>query len=284
MAAWLRAMTYNVRYDTPEDGAHAWAHRRDAVASTIRFHRPDVVGLQEPLDHQLAFLADRLESFEWVGSSRVDGDREGEYTPIGYRRDRFDSVASGTFWLSETPDEPGSLGWDARHPRIVTWVRLRDRSTGTQHLQANTHFSHEGARARQESAQLVLDRLEALADGEPIVLTGDFNAVAGDPVFDVLVGARKRDSPLHSAPKRSSDPAHGPSTSRTDFEALVHDRKIDHIFVTGDVSVGQHGVCCDCYDDGRYPSDHLPVLAELDLSGETTRTRSGEAQRGRTGD
>ncbi|WP_248299504.1 endonuclease/exonuclease/phosphatase family protein [Halorhabdus amylolytica] len=276
MPPWLRAMTYNVRYDTPDDGAHAWEHRREAVASTIRFHRPDVIGLQEPLDHQLADLAERLSDFEWVGSGRVDGDSKGEYAPIGYRRDRLDSVASGTFWLSETPEEPGSIGWDASHPRIVTWARLRDRSTGARYLQANTHFSHDGPRARRESARLVLDRLETLADGDPIVLTGDFNAVAGDPVFDDLVGAGERGSPLYSAPERSPDSSHGPSTSRTDFEDLIPDRKIDHVFVTGDVTVGQHGVCCDCYDDGRYPSDHLPVLAELDLSGETELGRSGD--------
>jgi len=268
MPAWLRVMTYNVRYDTPDDGDHAWEHRRDAVASTIRFHRPDVIGLQEPLDHQLADLAERLPAFEWVGSGRVDGDGEGEYTPIGYRRDRLECLESGTFWLSETPEKAGSIGWDARHPRIVTWARLRDRSTGTRHLHANTHFSHDGPRARRESAGLVLERLEELADGDPIVLTGDFNCVAGESAFDVLTGAGDRESPLVSAPERSPEPSHGPPTSVTDFEELVPDRKIDHIFLTGDVTVGQHGVCSDCYADGRFPSDHLPVVVELGPAGD----------------
>lgn len=266
MTEWLRVLTYNVRYDTPDDGDHAWEHRRDAVASTIRFHRPDVIGLQEPLDHQLADLAERLSDFEWVGSGRVDGDSEGEYTPIGYRRDRLDSVASGTFWLSETPEEPGSIGWDASHPRIVTWARLRDRQSDVTHLHANTHFSHAGPRARRESVRLVLHRLEWVADGDPIVLTGDFNAVAGDPIIERLIGNGDLSSPLSGVAERSPESHHGPATSRTDFERLLPDRKIDHVLVTEDVAVGQHGVCADCYADGRFPSDHLPVLAELDAA------------------
>ncbi|MFW5918108.1 MAG: endonuclease/exonuclease/phosphatase family protein [Haloferacaceae archaeon] len=267
MTAWLRAMTYNVRYDTPEDGEHAWANRRAAVASTIRFHAPDVLGLQEPLAHQLADLAERLPDFEWLGCGRIDGESEGEHTPIGYRTDRIECVASDTFWLSETPEEPGSVGWDARHPRIVTWARLRDRRTDTRFLLANTHLSHDGPRARRESARLLLDRLTDLRDDEPVVLTGDFNCVAGEEPYAILTDD---DSPLALAGEadRSSEPPHGPATSRTDFESLRPDRKIDHVFTTPDVGVGTHGVCTDVYDDGRFPSDHLPVLAALDLGNE----------------
>ncbi|CCQ33394.1 Endonuclease-exonuclease-phosphatase protein [Halorhabdus tiamatea SARL4B] len=262
MTAWLRAMTYNVRYDNAEDGEHRWANRREAVASTIRFHAPDVVGLQEPLDHQLVDVADALPGFEWIGCGRVDGESEGEHTPIGYRTDRFECVDSDTFWLSETPDEPGSVGWDARHPRIVTWARLRDQRTGDSLLFANTHFSHDGPRARQKSARLLLDRLADLREDDPVVLTGDFNCVAGEEPYEILTG---EDSPLALSDERdrSSEPAHGPPTSVTDFENLVPNRKIDHVFTTPDVSVGAHGVCSDVYDDGRFPSDHLPVLVEL---------------------
>lgn len=263
MTGRLRVMTYNVRYDNPGDGEHAWPNRRAAVGSTIRFHAPDVVGLQEPLDHQLAEIADRRPGFAWLGRGRVDGESEGEHTPIGYRTDRFACVDSDTFWLSETPEVPGSVGWDARHPRIVTWARLRDRRTDTRLLVANTHFSHDGPRARRESARLLCDRLADLREGDPVVLTGDFNCVAGEGPYEILTG-EGRPIALAGEGERSSEPAHGPPTSVTDFENLVPNRKIDHVFTTPDVAVGTHGVCTDVYDDGRFPSDHLPVLAELD--------------------
>jgi endonuclease/exonuclease/phosphatase family metal-dependent hydrolase len=267
MSDWLRAMSYNVRYDTTEDGEHAWEHRRDRVASTIRFHAPDVIGLQEPLAHQLEDVAERVPGFEWVGVGRADGASEGEFSPIGYRTDRLECEMTETFWLSETPEQPGSVGWDASHPRIVTWARLRDRQTGTRSLQANTHFSHAGPTARRESARLVGARLDEIADGDPIVLTGDFNAVVGDPAHEMLARGEASASSLSNAMDRSPQPHHGPRTSRTDFETLLPDRKIDHVFISDDVAVGLHGVCTDFDDDGAFPSDHLPVLVELDPSG-----------------
>ncbi|AWB27349.1 endonuclease/exonuclease/phosphatase family protein [Halococcoides cellulosivorans] len=257
MTAWFRVMTYNVRYDNPDDGAHAWPNRRRSVAGTLRFHDPALIGLQEPLDHQLDDLKDDLSGFAWVGRPRVDGDRDGEYTPIGYRTDRFTLKDHDTFWLSETPEEAGSLGWDARHPRIVTWARLEEARTGTTFLHANTHFSHDGRKARMESARLALDRLDDLADGAPVVLTGDFNAAVDDPTYDALL-----DGPLDNAIDRSRHPHHGPKTSVSDFERLVPSRKIDHVFVTEDVDVRQHGVCADLRSETAYPSDHLPVVAD----------------------
>ncbi|WP_258560366.1 endonuclease/exonuclease/phosphatase family protein [Halorhabdus salina] len=267
MSEWLRAMSYNVRYDTAEDGKHAWEHRRDRVASTIRFHAPDVIGLQEPLDHQLADIAERVPELEWVGVGRSDGANGGEFSPIGYRTDRLACEATETFWLSETPEQPGSVGWDASYPRIVTWARLRDRRTDTRFIQANTHFSHDSPKARRESAWLLLDRLPQIADGNPIVLTGDFNVVAGDSAHEILAEGTESISPLSNAMDRSSEPHHGPKTSRTDFETLLPDRKIDHVFVSDGIAVGQHGVCTDFDDGGAFPSDHLPVLVDVDPSG-----------------
>ncbi|MFB6162244.1 MAG: endonuclease/exonuclease/phosphatase family protein [Halococcoides sp.] len=260
MTAWFRVMTYNVRYDNPDDGAHAWPNRRRSVAGTIRFRDPALIGLQEPLDHQLDDLRADLPGFAWVGRPRVDGDAEGEYTPIGYRTDRFTLKAHDTFWLSETPDDAGSLGWDARHPRIVTWARLEEATTGRTFVHANTHFSHDGREARRESARLALDRVAEVADGAPIVLTGDFNCAVGDPAYETLAGG-----PLDNAIDRSQHPHHGPETTVSDFERLVPSRKIDHVFVSPSIDVRQHGVCTDLRSETAYPSDHLPVVAECRL-------------------
>jgi len=263
----VRVLTYNVRRDVASDGAFDWAGRRDAVAGTIRFHRPDAVGLQEPLAGQYADLREALPEFEWVGASREAGEGEGEFCPVGYRRDRFDRLDAGTFWLSPTPDEPGSVGWDAAYPRIATWARLRDRDGGGTVLYCNTHLDHEGERARVEGARVLRERVAALReDDEPVVVGGDCNCVAGDDPYRALVGddegADRSERALVDARETTPYPPHGPDTTRTDFESLLPDRAIDHVFVDA-TAVEGYGVAADAVGDGWYPSDHLPVVVDL---------------------
>jgi endonuclease/exonuclease/phosphatase family metal-dependent hydrolase len=264
----VRVLTYNVRRDVASDGEFDWAARRDAVAGTVRFHRPAVVGLQEPLAHQYSDLREGLPGFEWAGASREAGEGEGEFCPVGYRAERFERLDSGTFWLSPTPDDPGSVGWDAAYPRVATWVRLRERDDGGTLLYCNTHLDHEGERARVEGARVLRERVSDLReDDEPVVVGGDLNCVAGDEPYGVLAGAGtegERDLPLVDAREASPYPAHGPDTTRTDFETLLPDRGIDHLFVAG-ATVAGCGVAADVVGDGWFPSDHLPVVADLDL-------------------
>lgn len=255
----LRVMTYNVRRDVAGDDPYDWDGRREAVAGTVRFHRPDVVGLQEPLAHQYDDLQAALPGYEWVGRGRADGEREGEFCPVGYDRDRFERRDAGTFWLSESPETPGSVGWDGAWPRVATWVRLADTRSGTEFVCLNTHLDHEGARARQEGVELLLDRLGDVRDGAPAVVAGDWNCTpAGDP-YARLTGAG---SPLVDAREASPHRPHGPETTFTDFESLQPGTRIDHVFVAG-LPVAHYGVAADRGGNGWFPSDHLPVVVDL---------------------
>ncbi len=260
-------MSYNVRYDNPDESAHPWRHRRDQVASVVRFHGPDLVGLQEALHGQLDDLRSRLPGYEWLSAGRERPESAGEYAAIGYDRDRFNLEAEGTLWLSETPDEAGSVGWDAQLPRLVRHARLREESTDVELFLFNTHFDHYGETARRESAGLLLDRIDDLAANEPVIVTGDFNCLAASAPYERLTGREKRSAgrtlrDTHQVARRGH---HGPTTTVTDFRNLVPERKIDHVFVSSDVDPVLHGVCADTYGNGRYPSDHLPVLVELAL-------------------
>ncbi|MDF1503290.1 endonuclease/exonuclease/phosphatase family protein [Roseisolibacter sp. H3M3-2] len=260
----LRVMTFNIRLDLASDGPNAWPNRKDWVPALIRFHGADAVGVQEALHRQLLDLDARLPGWARVGVGRADGREGGEYSAILYRADRLEALASGTFWLSPTPEAPGSKGWDAAIERVATWARFRDRRTGCEHLHLNTHFDHVGETARQESARLIRRRLDSLARGLPVVVTGDLNSnprSVGYRIFtrDTVAGTR---GPLLDAFAVSRDPHYGPTSTWQAFRALEPEQRIDYVLVSPDVAVRSHGILPDSWD-GRFPSDHLPVLAAL---------------------
>ena len=264
-AAELDVMSYNLRLDVASDGPNAWPYRRDWVAALVRFHEADVVGVQEALAPMLADLDRRLPGFARVGVGRADGREGGEFSAILYRTDRLALLDQGTFWLSPTPEVPGSKGWDAAIERVATWARFRDRRTGCAFLHLNTHFDHIGEQARQESARLIRRRLQALANGLPVVLTGDLNSDPASVSYRIFT----RDTlgagalpPLADALAASGTGHYGPTSSWTAFKAIEPGRRIDYVMVSPAVRVRSHGILPDSWD-GRFPSDHLPVLARL---------------------
>ncbi len=144
----LRVMTFNIRYNNPADGENAWPHRKDSVAALIDRHA-DVAGLQEATFEQIQDLRERLPEFEIYGVGREDGKEKGEFSPVFFRRSRLELVSGGTFWLSQTPEVPGSRSWDAAITRLVTVTQLRDRTLGERFYFLNTHFDHVGSTARE---------------------------------------------------------------------------------------------------------------------------------------
>ena len=256
----LRVMTFNIRYNNPGDGEHAWPHRKERVASVIRFHEADLVGVQEALKGQIDDLEALLPEYAWIGVGRDDGVAAGEFSPIFYRQDRFELLEQATFWLSETPEVPGSKSWDAALTRIVTWGRFRDKTTEEMFYLFNTHFDHRGEQARTQSARLLLEKINALAGDALVIVTGDFNVVPTTEAYRVMV------TELEDARHRSVTPPHGPEETSFGFTVEVGEqgRRIDYIFVHPDVRVQHYGVLTDHWH-GHFPSDHLPVLAEVAL-------------------
>jgi endonuclease/exonuclease/phosphatase family metal-dependent hydrolase len=260
----LRVMTFNIRYDNPADGVNAWPNRRDWVASLVRFHGADVIGVQEALARMLTDLDARLPGFARVGVGRTDGREQGEFSAILYRTARLELLDSGTFWLSPTPEVVGSKGWDTAIERVATWARFRDRVTGCRHLHLNTHFDHVGETARQESARLIRRRLATLSGGLPVVVTGDLNADPQSVAYRTLTRDSVPDGvpALGDAFATSRAGHYGPTSTWTAFRAIEPGRRIDYVMTSADVSVLAHGILPDSWD-GRFPSDHLPVLAVL---------------------
>lgn len=226
------------------------------------------VGLQEALPDQVDDLAARLPDFAWVGVGRDDGARKGEFAAIFYRRARLTLLDKGTFWLSETPAVPGSLGWDARCIRITTWAKFRDTATDAVFFFYNTHFDHIGEVARKESVRLVLVDALARTDAAPVIVVGDLNCDEDAAAYRLLTDGAE-DIPFHlwDAKTQSATPHHGPSATFHAFSGVLRSR-IDYIFVSDCVHVLRHVTLADYWDGGRYPSDHMPVIADVTLGGE----------------
>lgn len=188
-AAALRVMTFNIRYGTAADGDDSWPNRRGLAIRVIRDFGPVVLGLQEALRFQLDELGRELPIYGEVGVGRDDGAQAGEYAAILYDRRRLDLLGDGHFWLSDSPELPGSMTWGNRYPRIVTWARFRDRVAGTTFLAVDTHWDHESQEAREKSARLMRHRLLPTYgnDGEPLLVMGDLNCSADNPAFRLLL-------------------------------------------------------------------------------------------------
>lgn len=265
----VNVMSFNIRYDNPNDGENAWSKRRALVAHTMQFHQAALVGLQEALKSQLDELSTLMPAYAWVGCGRDDGKEGGEYSAILYLKGRFELLASGTFWLSETPERAGSMGWDAAITRIATWARFKDRHSGKVFYHFNTHFDHVGERAREESAKLLLEKIRSLAAATAVIVTGDFNAAETSLPYQTLTGkplggVQKTEPLLFDARKKSELQSFGPDYTFHGFGQAAERTRIDHIFVSTHFSVLRHAAISDACE-GRYASDHLPVLAEVVL-------------------
>lgn len=258
----MTALTYNVRYGTADDGPDAWPLRRELAFDVVRRRSPDVVGMQEVLDFQReAFLA-ACPGYSAVGVAR-NADGSGEASPILFRTDRFRLLRSGTFWLGETPEAPGSMGWDASLPRVCTFALLEERGGGRLWV-FNTHFDHRGERARLESARLVAARIAAREPRHPALLLGDLNAGERSEPVAALAGLRDTFRALHPD-------ATGVGTFHA-FRGGTAGEKIDFVFATPDVAPLEAEIVRDARE-GRFPSDHYPVAARLRVPGEGAHGR-----------
>ena len=257
----LSVMTFNMRYDNPEDGQNNWRFRRERIAGVIKAQEVDVLGTQELLSNQFNDLSGLLTGYQGVGVGRLDGAESGEYCAVFFRKDRFTLLDSGTFWLSETPEVVGSLGWDGACERIATWVVLRDRD-GRELFFIDTHLDHVGQVARDEGVSLLMKRIETLSGGRPVILTGDFNSEPGSSV----VAHVQKDGVLRCE-KMIAAQRSGTDWSFSDFGQIPEAERplLDYIFVSGDIEAVRYEVLPDTFDGG-YVSDHAPVMAVVKIA------------------
>jgi len=260
----LRVMSFNIRYGNAADGENRWSNRKEAVVKTIEAFAPDLLGTQETLRFQRDYLAEQMPQYENVGVGRVDGKFEGEMMALFFRKDRFEKLEEGHFWLSESSEKVGSISWDSSLPRMATWVRLQDKKqpNAPKLLFINTHFDHVGVVARNESAKLIRSKANELARGASIIVTGDFNAGEASEPYRFLFGEIDGEpSPLVDS-LRSLRPERGQEEGTFSGFVAANQKgaRIDWIGMSRDLKVTAAEID-RTETDGRTPSDHFPVTA-----------------------
>jgi endonuclease/exonuclease/phosphatase family metal-dependent hydrolase len=274
----INTISFNIRYDNPKDNENAWPNRKEMVASTIRFHEADIAGLQEALDHQVKDLEALLPEYAWFGVGRDDGQKEGEFSPVFYLKQRFKILHQSTFWLSNTPEKPGKA-WDAALPRIVTWGKIQDTWTEKIFFLFNTHFDHVGETARIESAELIRKIIAERAGDFPAILTGDFNCTPKDLPYKILTSENGQNPALYDVYAISQSKPYGSTQTYNGFRDTIQpDRRIDFIFVSPSVRVLRCGTISEKWD-GRFVSDHNALLAEIELINQDKKFRGSNKKR-----
>ena len=256
----LRVMTFNVRYAEGKDGINAWPNRRDLAVKTILDRHPALLGTQELLLPQAKYFAAHLTGYAWFGRGRNGNEidaNDNEHMGVFYQTSRLQLLDSGNFWLSDTPEVPGSSNFGQSMPRMVTWGYFRDRRSGRRFHYFNTHFPHQAdaESIRERCAALIRSRIEKLPADEPIILTGDFNTtpdLAAHALLTTLLHDAREQAPVRI----------GPDNTFHDF-GKTPSKRIDWILYRG-LSVDRVETVTD-HDGAIYPSDHYPVVADFQL-------------------
>ena len=251
----LNVMSFNVRYSS-DKGTEAWSLRFVNLVPLVRDANPDLIGFQEVLHNQYLDLIDSFPEYGHVGRGRSDGENEGERSAIFYKKKRFELLDGGDFWISETPDVP-SFGWDAHCIRICTYVKLHDIMTKKEFYHFNVHLDHAGKTAMLEGAKLV--RKSMLEKNMPSFVTGDFNFNEKTEPYEVMTQGGLYDAKYTAASSMSHGTFHGYKPA----EDIADKSPIDYIFHTDGFVVKSYKVLVNG-SEGKYTSDHYPVLVKME--------------------
>lgn len=286
LSAQMLVGSYNIRLKVSSDSVNGnvWGKRCQVMCDQLNFMSPDIFGTQEVLHVQLLDMLDRLDGYDYIGVGRDDGNTGGEYAAIFYKTDRLRLLDYGNFWLNETPDRPG-LGWDAACIRICTWGKFASQTATDDEAFYffNLHMDHVGVVARREAAKLIVSKVREIAQGAPVIVTGDFNVDQNDEIYSIFTqSALLKDSYLASRIRFAEN-----GTFNSFDTDLYTDSRIDHIFVSPSISVDAYGILTNSYwtpdndsselmkghdapqeiDFSRYvrrqPSDHYPVFVRI---------------------
>lgn len=281
--------SYNVRYQNSGDSVkgNVWTKRCQVICDQVNFMSPDIIGTQEVLHGQLLDLLAGFDGYDYIGVGRDDGNEGGEYAAIFYKTDRLRLLDYGNFWLSENPDRPG-LGWDAACVRICTWGKFAAQTATNDDafFFFNLHMDHVGVVARREAARLIMKKIGEIAQGNPVIVTGDFNVDQNDEIYTIFTASGLLKDSYQASRLRFAE-----NGTFNSFDTdLYSESRIDHVFVSPCATVDAYGILTNSYwvpdvESGsnikghdapqeisfsrytrRLPSDHYPVFVKLSFN------------------
>jgi endonuclease/exonuclease/phosphatase family metal-dependent hydrolase len=255
-------MTFNVRFDNPNDAPHHWDNRVAVIENYMNTSMPDIVGMQESLHHQNEDLLKIMPGYAYVGTGRDDGQQGGEYSPIFYHTGRFELLDHSQFWLSGTPELPGSIGWEAILPRVVAWAKLRHRQSGKEFFVFNTHYSHVSDLARRRSMEFMSSKIVEIAGNNSVIVTGDFNIAKNSELYNDMLGYFEQNNNLINAELITQETGGFVESTFNGFRHDIQPRVIDYIFVDDNFEVLNYQVD-KVIENDIFISDHWPVWTRL---------------------
>lgn len=268
----ILVMTFNIRYGTANDGINSWEQRKKILAACLKKNRPDILCVQEALDFQIEYIKTVLPKFVSFGVGRYHGvsqptrpheSMKGESCNILYDSTRFSLINRETYWHSDTPDIPASMTWGNSLPRITTWGHFKSKKDSREFIVMNTHF-HWGEPYVTNTAKLIMRKWRQIASDTPTILAGDFNLEPGSRTHQLFCsqsGSADLQGTFVDCWQTLGHSDIDAGTSH-DYTGVKNKARIDWILATKqfeskDIRIVYYN------KDGRYPSDHFPVLAEL---------------------
>ena len=254
MSRTIKVMSFNLRTAVPSDGVNSFWERKPRILAVIAAENPDVIGFQEATDEMRLWLADNLAAYTVIGCGR-ERDYHGESVATAFKKDTFGLLSLEHFWLSPTPDIPGSRypGDQSSCPRITAMVRLCCDGADAPFRFYNTHLDHRGRDARYLGMMQTVQHIAG--SGEKFIFTGDMNAKPDAPEIGLVTEALQA--------RGAVDCSLGLGNTFHGFrggEGICH---IDYIFTDG--YCHRSYVVPDEGENGLYYSDHNDVCAEIEL-------------------
>lgn len=255
----LKIISFNIGGDFIADGPNQWKNRKPLMMQFLSKEAPDILCMQEVLINQLNEFKAYFQMYNVVGVSRVDGKEKGDFVPVFYRKDKYEQIDSGTFCLSEKSDSIGFIGWDAKYPRIATWINLRIVDTGEIVFVMNTHLDNVGKNARMKGMKLILEKISQLSKSDKIILTGDFNDVISSRVYNIAIQGELSDTYVVSSKTK------GVQYTFHQFgqKDLMQRYKLDYIFTSKNFRINSVNIPIERPKRGVYISDHNPVIVKM---------------------